>query len=75
MKPGFHTILKVFTYLCKIIDLVTNIGYIFGNRQTGEAEITADMISKRVRAGESRAEAQSVKWTAEGRVKTIVSIL
>jgi hypothetical protein len=37
--------------------------------ETDEAEITADMISKRVRAGESRAEAQSVKWTAEGAVK------
>ena len=75
MGPSFHTILKVFTYLCKIIDLVTNVGYKFGNRQTGEAEITADMISKRVRVGASRAELQSVKWITEGRVKGQPSIL
>ncbi len=43
--------------------------------ETDDAEITADMISKRVRAGESRAEAQSVKWTVEGAVKGKPSIL
>ena len=37
--------------------------------ETDEAEITAGMISQRVREGESRAEAQPVKWTAEGTVK------
>ena len=37
--------------------------------QTDEAEITAGMISQRAREGESRTEAQPVKWTAEGTVK------
>ena len=32
-------------------------------------KITADMISKRVRVGASRAELQFVKWITEGRVK------
>ena len=43
-------------------------------KETDEAEITAGMISKRVRAGESRAEAQSVKWTAEGAVKGVIRV-
>ena len=44
--------------------------------ETDEAEIKAGMISKRVREGESRAEAQPVKWTAEGAVKgSVPSIL
>ena len=42
--------------------------------QTDEVKITADMISKRVRAGASRAELQSVKWITEGRVKGLPSI-
>lgn len=70
---------KLFKDLLKIIDqiyihpltmrecwLIMNLG------KTCEAEIKAGMISKRVREGESRAEAQPVKWTAEGTVKGII---
>ncbi|HIW83832.1 MAG TPA: hypothetical protein H9873_05875 [Candidatus Dorea gallistercoris] len=37
--------------------------------ETVEAEIKAVMRAQRVRAGESRVEMQSAKWTAEGTVK------
>ena len=37
--------------------------------ETDDAEIKAVMRAQRVREGESRAEMQSAKWTAEGAVK------
>lgn len=70
---------RFFKDLLKIIEFIYihpltmhECGLIMDLVKTCEAEIKAGMISKRVREGESRAETQPVKWTAEGTVKGII---